>query len=109
MFTISGILVLSGFFVLYNTSQRAVLQAGPIVTSLLRANVLKAKILGLLLLMAGVVTLMTVKGFMAGILYFSILLMGGGSTVVMLHPLHLLKYYHLAILVIMCLSIELLF
>lgn len=106
MFTLSSLLIMSGFFVLYGTSQKAELNASPVVVSLLPENTNKTKILGLLLFLAGLIALITIHGVGTGIGIFFMILMTVGSSIVILHPFQLIKYHHLAILFLICLCTE---
>lgn len=109
MITLLFFLMLSGFFLFYNTSKRAVLNRSFLLENLAQDNPVISRAAGAFLLLAALAGSMLYWGFSAGIFAFLIVLMTVGSLVILLAPLRYLSYTWIAFFFLLSLTAELIF
>lgn len=92
---------------LYHTSQKAKLSSGGKLEQWLQRAPQRARITGLLLILAGTAAFVYRDGWTAGLFAALLLLMVAAAYTVAIAPLYYLKLKHVAILVLGCLFFEL--
>ncbi|QKX05924.1 hypothetical protein HN014_13750 [Aquimarina sp. TRL1] len=107
MISITVLLMLSGFFFLYNTSKRAVLELPVKVETWFQGNDAIAKCIGITLLLASLIGLTANLGVGAGVFIAFLIFMMLGSLVILLAPLHVITYKRIAISFCVFLLLEL--
>lgn len=95
-----------GFFCLYNTSSRAIINKESNFNKWIQFNPLPGEYLGVGLLIFAYLLFCVVYGIGGGILLATVTLMTIGSLVVLLHPLQHFKWRHLFIAFIISLVLE---
>ena len=96
-----------GFFMLYNTSQKAKLSATGKFERWLQCAPKCARIAGVLLILAGAAAFVYLDGWAAGLFAALLLLMATAGYIVAIAPLYYLKLRHVAVVVLACLFLEL--
>lgn len=91
MISIALLILYLAFYILYNTSQKAIKNAVFGFETWTYKNNKKAKLLGITLLFASCLLFGLSFGIGAGILFFFVTLMTFGSLVVMLAPVKIIK------------------
>ncbi len=105
---ITGIIfsIYVGSIVLYNTSQKAVLNTQYAIEKWIQSNAQKAKLIGVSILMLTLVAATIVLGVTSGILFWLIALMSVLSLLVVIGPLRIVNYKYLLLIFIGSLLIE---
>lgn len=105
---ITGIIfsVYVGCIVLYNTSQKAVLNTQYAIEKWIQSNRQKAKLIGVSILILTLVAANIVLGVTSGILFWLIALMSVLSLLVVISPLRIVNYKYLLLIFIGSLLIE---
>lgn len=97
-----------GFFLLYNTSKKAVLNRSIWLEKITQDNPKYSTVIGCLLNLAVLIGCIVYWGVGSGIFAFFVILMTAGSTVVLIAPLRYVNYKHVTGLCMFFLVIELL-
>lgn len=109
MFSLSIYLAFLGFWFCYQTSGKAILNAPNRIEVLARRNTGKARALGSLLLVSGMLVSIGVLGFGSGIFAYLLILTSVTSVVIILAPLGLLNLANANGLAVIFLLTELFF
>ncbi len=96
-----------GFFMLYNTSQKAKLSAGGPFERWLQRTPKSARVVGVLLILLGTAAFVYRDGWTAGLFAALLLLMVAAAYTVAIAPLYYLKLKHMVALVLGSLFFEL--
>ncbi|MFT3946934.1 MAG: hypothetical protein QM763_08180 [Agriterribacter sp.] len=109
IYTISMLCCFLGFFMLYNTSQKAKLSAESLFEKWLQQNKSIAKIPGALLIIIPFIVLPLKDGSGAGTFTAFLLLMAAACLIIMIAPFHYIRIKHIAGLVMGSFLLEFLF
>ncbi|WP_257669906.1 hypothetical protein [Parapedobacter tibetensis] len=107
MITTITILIFLGFFLLYHTSQKAVLSSSLKIAAWIHTYPKSGKRMGLSLLAAAILLCLVYLGIGAGLFSFFVILMTMGSLIVILTPLRLINWKVLIFIFLLSLIIEL--
>ncbi|MCX2679547.1 hypothetical protein OOZ15_06285 [Galbibacter sp. EGI 63066] len=105
MISIITLLIFTGFYALYSTSKRAVLNKAPLDLWLQQKGKF-LKPIGIFLLCLAAVLIILDQGFASGLFFWFIILMTLGSLIVLLSPLKLFSYKTLLIVFLCLLTTE---
>ena len=106
MVTLSILIALIGFYMLYSTSKRAKLTLQYDFQKWVIENQKNSKIIGLTLLIVSAILSMFFLGFGAGLFSFLVVIMTIGSLVVLISPLRFFNLSTLIIIAIVCFGVE---
>jgi hypothetical protein len=106
MVSLSIILALVGFYMLYSTSKRAKLILQYNFQKWITKNPKKGKTIGLSLLIFSLLINILSVGFGSGIFSFLVIIMTMGSLVVLISPIRFFNISALLIIAIVCLGVE---
>lgn len=106
MLTLTVLLALIGFYMLYSTSKRAKLVLQYNFQKWITKNQKNGKIIGLSLLVISLLTSIFSLGFGAGFFSFLVILMTIGSLVVLISPLRFFNLPTLTIIAIISFGVE---
>lgn len=109
IYTIAVLCSFFGFFMLYNTSQKAKLSTKGAFEKWLQQNTSIAKTLGCLLIIIPFILLPVKDGTGVGSLTAFLLLMTAAGLIVAVSPFHYLKLTHIAALIAVSFLLECLF
>jgi hypothetical protein len=98
-----------GFFILYNTSKKAVLTQTLLLEKYVQNNHLPGKFLGYTLLLIALIISIPLFGVGAGIFLYLTILMTVASIVILLAPLRYMTYKTLSAIFIISFIVELIF
>lgn len=107
MVTLIVVLLLSGFYLFYNTSQKVQLSRTLFIEKWAQDNSIAARYFALLLFIIGLVISIFSFGIGSGVFLFFVILMTVASLVVLLAPLKYLSYKSLSLLFVFSFAIEL--
>lgn len=94
-----------GFYLLINTSKKAVLRNGMLENSI-QNNPKTAKIIGVFCLMLVMVTSVFSKGISSGILFVTFAILLVGSLVVLLNPIKIINFKWIIVILLVSLIVE---
>ena len=106
MVSLSVILALIGFYMLYSTSKRAKLILQYDFQKWITENQKSGKIIGLSLIIVSLLISILSLGFGSGIFSFLVILMTMGSLVVLISPLRFFNLSALLVIAIVCFGVE---
>ena len=109
IYTVSVLSCFLGFFMLYNTSQKAKLSKNGSLEKWLQQNKSTAKILGGLLIIVAFILLPLKDGIGVGTITAFLLLMAAAALVIAIAPFHYLRLKHIAALAAFSFLLEFLF
>ncbi|PKD18656.1 hypothetical protein APR41_17830 [Salegentibacter salinarum] len=109
MLTLVITITFLGFFILYNTSEKAVLTQSLFLEKWVQNNHLPSKFLGYTLLLIAFIISIPLFGIGAGISLYLTILMTVASVVILLAPLHYITYKTLSAIFIISFIVELIF
>lgn len=109
MVTLVVIITFLGFFILYNTSEKAVLSHSFFLEKWVQDHPLQGKYLGYALLLIGLTISIPLFGVGSGIFLYLIILMTVASATILLAPLRYLTYRSLSLIFFISIVVELIF
>lgn len=109
MTTLLFFLILSAFFLFYQTSKRAELNRSFLIEKLAQSHPGRSKIIGLVLLLVSLIGCMSYWGISSGIFAFLIVLTTVGSLVILLAPLRYMSYQLVTSFLVISFIVELIF
>ena len=108
MYTLLLIICCTGFFCLYNTSQKAKLASAGFIERWLQSNLRISRLLGIGSIVTCLVGLIFMDGGVMGTIDGMLMLMAAGCYITGLAPLRLFRIQHLLILGVFAFILELL-
>lgn len=109
MITLSLLIIFLGFWISYQTSERAELKSPNFFEKWIRARRDTGKVLGALVLLAGLILCVLIMGVAAGIFTFFIMLTVVASLTVMLGPLGFMNMKNVVLMVLFWFILEISF